>query len=80
MWCAAPRGGECLLWCAAPRGGEGLLWATTPARQPELAALIRTCWQQRELRRPTAAEVHGALRRLLALADRCIQADQLRNP
>jgi hypothetical protein len=48
-------------------------WATTPASlatcPPELAALIRSCWQQRELRRPTAAEVHGALRRLLALAE-----------
>jgi hypothetical protein len=31
---------------------------------PQLNAVIAACWQQRELRRPTAVEAHAALQRL----------------
>jgi hypothetical protein len=33
---------------------------------PELNAIIRACWAQREHRRPTAEQMHGMLRELLA--------------
>jgi hypothetical protein len=32
---------------------------------PELTVIIRDCWQQRDLRRPTAAAVHAKLQALL---------------
>jgi hypothetical protein len=45
------------------------LLADTPASLsalPELNAIIRACWQQRDHRRPTAAAVYSQLRDLAA--------------
>jgi hypothetical protein len=40
---------------------------------PEFNEIIRACWQQRELRRPTAGTLHAQLHALLA---RCMETER----
>jgi hypothetical protein len=57
-WLPPPPQQQLLQQLAATR-------ASLAACPPPLAALITACWQPREARRPSAAQVHAALRGML---------------
>jgi hypothetical protein len=59
--------------CDASSTALSALHASMPASSeavPEFNAIIRACWHQRDLRRPTASEVHAMLLLLVARAQR----------
>jgi hypothetical protein len=50
---------------SAPAPATSGVSASLATAPPQLLALIRACWQQRDVRRPAAADVHAALWALL---------------
>jgi hypothetical protein len=48
---------------------------------PELAHILRSCWAQREHRRPTAAQLHATLREVLReMRGRCCRGGRAHAP